>query len=33
MKNNEAAKMEMLQNVYGGAYPARIQIEKQLLDR
>ncbi|KAG7672561.1 putative Proteasome maturation protein-like protein [Nannochloris sp. 'desiccata'] len=33
MKNNEAAKMEMLQNVYGGAFPARLQIEKQLLNR
>jgi hypothetical protein len=33
MKNNEAAKMEMLQNVYGAAFPARLQIEKQLLNR
>ena len=33
MKANEAAQMEMLQNVYGGAFPARLQIEKQLLNR
>ena len=33
LMSEQAAKMEMLQNVYGGALPARMQIEKQLLNR
>ena len=32
-KAGEAARMEMLQNVYGSALPARMQIERQLLER
>lgn len=32
-KAGEAARLEMLQNVYGSGLPARMQIEKQLLDR
>ena len=29
----EAERLQMLQNVYGSALPARIQIERQILDR
>ena len=29
----EKAHMEMLRNVYGAALPARMQIERQILDR
>jgi hypothetical protein len=29
----EAARLEMLRNLYGTALPARLQIERQILDR
>ena len=29
----EQSRLEMLRNVYGTALPARMQIEKQILDR
>ena len=29
----EASRFQMLQNVYGSALPARMQIEKQILER